>query len=245
MSDLPPIRDSNALFLDFDGTLADIAPQPDAVRMAPELVATLAALSARLDGALAIVSGRPVSDLDRFLAPLRPPLAAEHGAVLRFADGSVVRRPPPDLRHVQQVAGALASEHPGLLFERKSAAIALHYRGAPHLGTLCLDMLAHAVAADPDLAILHGKYVVEVKPAAVDKGKAIASLMADEPFGGRLPLFAGDDVTDEAGFACVQAMGGSGIKVGDGETLAMHRCGAPDDVREWLESALSERLAVR
>lgn len=234
MPTLPPIHDATALFLDFDGTLAEIAPRPDAVRTAPELATILAALSARLGGALAIVSGRPVADLDRFLAPLRPALAAEHGAVLRFTDGSTQRCEPPDLHEAVLAGRTLVARHEGLVLEEKSAAVALHYRGAPRLAGLCRDTFAAIVARDSGLDLLHGKCLVEVKRAGVDKGGAIASLMAREPFAERQPIFAGDDVTDEAGFARVRTMGGYGIKVGDGATLATHTCESPEALRRWL-----------
>ncbi|MCL4182567.1 MAG: trehalose-phosphatase [Burkholderiaceae bacterium] len=236
MPTLPPIHAATALFLDFDGTLAEIAPRPDAVRTAPELATILGALNTRLGGALAIVSGRPVVDLDHFLAPLRPALAAEHGAVLRFADGSMQRCEPPDLREAVLAARTLAARHEGLVLEEKSAAVALHYRGAPRLAGLCHDTFAAVVARHSGLDLLHGKCLVEIKPAGVNKGGAIAALMAREPFAERQPIFAGDDVTDEAGFARVQAMGGYGIKVGDGATLAMHTCESPEALRRWLDA---------
>ena len=242
---LPPIRESSALFLDFDGTLAELAPTPDAVRTAPGLVESLAALNASLGGALAIVSGRPVADLDRFLAPLRLALAAEHGAVLRLADGRTQRAAPPDLRDSAQAGAELARLHPGLVLERKSMSVALHYRGAPQWAQSCIDALAATVENRPDLELLHGKCVVEVRCAGVDKGRAIAALMASEPFSGRLPIFAGDDVTDEAGFAVVQEAGGVAIKVGDGATVARHVCASPEALRGWLASAAADAAAAR
>lgn len=234
---LPTIRESSALFLDFDGTLAELAPRPDAVRTAPGLVDSLAALNAVLGGAMAIVSGRPVDDLDRFLAPLRPALAAEHGAVLRLADGRVERAASPELREITQAAVKLAHACPGVVVERKATSIALHFRDAPELGQACVDTLKAAIAHRPELELLHGKCLVEVRRAGIDKGRAIASLMSSEPFTGRQPIFAGDDVTDEAGFAYVQAAGGLAIKVGDGESLARHRCASPESLRHWLAAA--------
>ncbi|MBX3591911.1 MAG: trehalose-phosphatase [Burkholderiaceae bacterium] len=242
---LPPIRESSALFLDFDGTLAELAPSPDAVRTAPGLVESLASLSASLGGALAIVSGRPVADLDRFLAPLRLALAAEHGAVLRWADGRMHCAAPPDLRDAVQAADKLSRAHPGVILEHKSMSVALHYRGAPQLEQTCIDALAATVERRPDLELLRGKCVVEVRRAGVDKGRAIAALMASEPFRGRLPIFAGDDVTDEAGFAVVQEAGGVAIKVGDGSTLARHACASPEALRDWLASAASGADSAR
>lgn len=234
---LPSIHESSALFLDFDGTLAEIAPTPDAVRTAPGLVDNLAALSGALGGALAIVSGRSVADLDRLLAPLRPALAAEHGAVVRLADGRLQCSEAPDLGEALRAATQLAHAHPRLFLERKTRSVALHFRGAPELAQTCAQALAAAIEDRPELELLHGKCLVEVRRAGVDKGRAIAALMASAPFSGRQPFFAGDDVTDEAGFAFVQASDGVAIKVGDGETIARHGCESPEALRNWLASS--------
>jgi trehalose 6-phosphate phosphatase len=237
MPALPRIAPDTALFLDFDGTLTELAPRPDAVRIAPDLVATLQTLRERLEGALAVVTGRQLHEIDGFLRPLSPALAAEHGALLRFPDGHQQAATALDLREVVDAARALVALHPALLVEEKSVAVALHYRAAPALGPLCLDTIERAVSAVPGLQVLHGKCVVEVKPAGVDKGRAIAALMARAPFSGRQPVFVGDDVTDEAGFSRVLEMGGIAIKVGDGATIATHRCESPASVRAWLRAA--------
>lgn len=242
---LPSLSDTDALFLDFDGTLAELAPTPDAVRTADGLVDSLAALAATLGGALAIVSGRPVEDLDRFLAPLRPALAAEHGAVLRQADGRLLCAQPLDLRAVVRAASALAEAHAGVALERKTTSVALHYRAAPRHAQRCIDAMSAAIAGRAELELLHGKCVVEVRRAGIDKGRAIAALMASAPFAGRRPVFAGDDVTDEAGFAFVQGAGGVAIKVGDGDTQARHLCGSPQALRAWLAASAALLAAGR
>ena len=235
---------STALFLDFDGTLADLAAQPEAVRVADDLVPLLRQLFIDLDGALAIVSGRRLSDLDDFLRPLKLPSAAEHGAQRRLADGQVHSIAPPDLQYAIKAAVALAIQHPRLRVEIKNAAVALHYRQAPELQSLCRQVMTDAVAASSDVELLSGKYVFEFKPARVSKGTAIAAFMREAPFAGRVPLFAGDDVTDEAGFAAVQSLGGAGIKVGDGETLAHYRCASPAAFRQWLQEACLQLASI-
>ena len=235
---------STALFLDFDGTLADLAPQPELVRLADDLVPLLRLLFGHVGGALAIVSGRRLSDLDEFLRPLELPSAAEHGAQRRLADGQQVSIAPPDLQHAVKAAGALAMQHPRLRLEIKNAAVALHYRHAPELQSLCLQVMTEAVAASSDVELLRGKYVFEIKPAGVSKGTAISAFMQAAPFAGRVPLFAGDDVTDEAGFAAVQSLGGAGIKVGDGETLAHYRCASPAAFRQWLQEACLQLASI-
>lgn len=236
MQTLPPITHGSALFLDFDGTLADLAPQPEAVRVAAGLVSSLAILFEQLDGALAIVSGRRLGDIDHFLAPLQLPAAGEHGSQQRHADGRISALTAPDLEPARSAAQQLAQSHTGLLVEQKVAAVALHYRHAPQLEPLCREVLGEVVRRHPSLDLLHGKCVLEVKPSGVDKGRAIEAFMAEAPFHGRLPLFAGDDVTDEAGFAAVQRMRGHGLKVGPGPSLAAHRCASPQALRDWLHA---------
>lgn len=234
-SQLLPGRDA-VLFLDFDGTLVDIAATPEAVELPHGLVPLLAELQTLLGGALALVSGRQIDTLDHFLAPLRLPSAGEHGAQRRDAQGRVHEQAPPDLRAVLAAANALAARHAGLQVERKQAAIALHYRQAPHLEALCRDALADAVDSDPSVELLHGKCVVEIKPAGANKGLAIGAFLREAPFTGRRPFFAGDDTTDESGFAVVQAHGGLGLKVGAGATQARGRLASPQGVLGWLRA---------
>ena len=236
---LPVITARTALFLDFDGTLVDIAPRPDQVVVPGDLVGLLRSLGAQLGGALAIVSGRKMTDLDAFLAPLRLTTAAEHGAAQRLPGGELLQVPPPPLQHVVRVAEALSAAHAGLCLEVKSAAVALHYRQAPQLESLCLDTLAEAIKLTPGVEMLQGKCVLEIKPAGVSKGSAIQAFMALPPFAGRQPVFAGDDTTDEAGFAAVLAIGGQGIKIGEGHSLARYRCDSPAQLRLWLHDALA------
>ena len=230
------ITRQSALLLDFDGTLVDIASQPDLIVIPEGLADLLANLSHKLGGALAIVSGRGLEDLDRYLAPLALPTAAEHGAVQRDAGGNITTAAVPYLYDIERVALALASEHAGLRVEIKSAAIALHYRHAPHLEALCLVAMAEAVKRTPGVELIQGKFVFEVKPAGVSKGSAIQTFMAQAGFAGRPAIFAGDDTTDESGFPVVQAMGGHGIKVGAGSTLADFRCTSPNALRHWLQN---------
>lgn len=234
---LPLIAPQTALFLDFDGTLVDLAPQPEAVQVPTNLVTTLQRLGAQLDGALAIVSGRRLTDLDQFLTPLRLPAAAEHGAQRRMASGELIQLPPSGLDEVIGRVKVLAQRHNGLRVEIKSAGVALHYRHAPGLAAECLKTMREVASAAADLELLHGKYVLEIKLAGISKGIAIAAFMTERPFAGRLPLFAGDDVTDETGFAAVQQLGGWGIKVGVGTTRALYRCPSAAALRQWLQHA--------
>lgn len=240
---LAQLNEATALFLDFDGTLVDIAEQPELVRIPEDLTYIVQQLVIGLQGALAIVSGRTLEDLDRFMAPLVLPLAAEHGAAQRFADGRVVRFAAPDLRAVAGKALTLTAIHAGLKVEVKSAAVALHYRHAPELELLCVTAMTEAVQMTPGVELIKGKCVVEVKAAGVNKGTAVATFMLQPMFAGRVPVFAGDDTTDESAFAVVQAMGGAGIKVGPGDSLARLRCASPDALRRWLQSGIQKSPA--
>ena len=189
---------------------------------------------------MAIVTGRQIVEIDQFLAPLHLPIAGEHGARRRNAAGLLFAVNTPDLRPITAAAQQLADQHLGLRVERKEAAIALHYRHAPALEALCRDTLRAAVQQVPGVVLLHGKCVFEAKPAAVDKGRAITAFMQEAPFAGRMPVFAGDDVTAEAGFAAVAELRGHGIKVGAGPSFATHRCDTPATLLAWLETALAQ-----
>lgn len=233
----PPLGRDSALFLDFDGTLVGLAPTPEAIEIPPALVSLLSDLRDQLGGALAVVSGRQIDSIDRFLAPLRLPAAGEHGVQRRDAKGHMQEQRPPDLASILDVANELARVHEGLLVERKHAAIALHYRLAPQLEAVCRDAMSRAIAHDPQIELMHGKFVFEVKPAGINKGIAINAFMEEAPFTGRTPVFLGDDTTDESGFAVVQPRGGVGVKVGSGPSLALHRLESPRAVYEWLAQA--------
>lgn len=226
---------SNALFLDFDGTLIDLAPQPEAIVVPAGLVSTLRILSDYLDGALALISGRPIEQIDRFLQPLHLPVAGVHGAERRSGGGDVTLLATHPLQRVEQAAAALVARHPGLRMERKRGSLALHYRLAPELEPLCLQAMEEAVAASAGLTLLRGKMVVEAKPHCATKGRAIEAFLQEAPFAGRTPVFVGDDFTDETGFATVQRLHGVGIKVGEGATVARHRLDSPASLREQLQ----------
>jgi trehalose 6-phosphate phosphatase len=223
MSTLPRLlTERSALFLDFDGTLADLAQRPDSVVVPLDLARLLDRLHERLNGALALVTGRARHDIEPMLSPWRWPAAFEHGSLRETAHGHFEQVEPLGLAMALQAAREMAARHEGLLVEHKRTSMALHFRLAPALEALCVATLASAIADDPELQLLRGKAVVEVKSIHVSKGKAIEAFMQEAPFAGREPVFAGDDVTDEAGFEVVQRLGGTGIKVGDGPTCARH-----------------------
>jgi trehalose 6-phosphate phosphatase len=232
---------STALFLDFDGTLVDIAEQPHEVAVPQGLVQTLGLLNDYLGGAVAVISGRPIAQIDDYLRPLRLPAAGVHGAERRSASGVMTLLAAPVLDVVEQAARALASEHSGLLVESKRGSLALHYRQAPELEALALATMQAAVQESPGVTLLQGKMVVEAKPSGATKGGAIEAFLHEPPFAGRTPLFVGDDITDEVGFASVQRLGGLGVKVGEGPTVAWQRIATPEQFRQELHDAATAR----
>ena len=230
---------SCALFLDFDGTLVDLAERPEDVVVPPMLVSTLRDLHAYLGGAVAVISGRPMAQIDAFLAPLQLPLAGVHGAERRAADGTQSLQAAHPLDEVQRAAERLAHQHPALRVELKRGSLALHYRQAPELESLVLDTMREAVENSPGLTLLRGKMVAEAKPGGASKGVAIDAFMHEAPFAGRQPVFFGDDFTDEVGFTVVQRLGGMGVKIGMGPSAAWHRVESPAALRAELAQAVS------
>jgi trehalose 6-phosphate phosphatase len=234
---LPHLAADAAFFIDFDGTLVAIAARPDLVRVEPGVIALLSRLVGRFQGAVAVVTGRPLAAVDALLAPLKLPIAAEHGSVRRDAAG-VVHGNSESAASIARVAARLEpliEAHPGLLLERKTASIALHYRQRPELGAMCAEAVRAAIADIAELSVLPGKMVYEVRPHGADKGTAVEAFLGEAPFAGRVPVYIGDDLTDEHAFAVVNALGGVTIKVGDGETLATYRT-AREDFLAWCSA---------
>jgi len=232
---------SCALFLDFDGSLVDLAPQPEAVIVPSGLVGTLGAINTYLGGALALISGRPIDQIDAFLHPLKLPAAGVHGAERRSADGTMTLLSTHPLQRVEETATALAAQYPALRVENKRGSVALHYRQAPELERLCLEAMQSAVEESPGLTLLRGKMVAEAKPGGASKGHAIEAFLREAPFAGRTPVFVGDDFTDEVGFQAVQRLHGLGVKVGDGATVAWQRLASPAALRYQLQAAVAAK----
>jgi trehalose 6-phosphate phosphatase len=234
----------SALFLDYDGTLVGIAPTPAEARADDALLELLARLQERLGGALAIVSGRGVDDLDRMLAPLRLTVAGLHGLEVRPRDAGPPAEMAGDamLTPARAALAGFAARFPGTLVEDKRLSLALHYRLAPEAAHAA-ELLAERLAAESAgaLRLQRGKMVVELLPAGRDKGRAIGDLLLLADFSGRLPVFVGDDVTDEAGFRLVNDLGGVTVRVGTAEaaTNARHRLADIAALRRWLRAALA------
>lgn len=252
MGSLPPLPqpgDRWAFFLDVDGTLVAIAETPEAVRVEPALPPLLQRLAGANDGALALVSGRSLASIDALFAPLRLPAAGLHGWERRRGDGTLAPASEPTaiLAPLRPVLLAFAATRPGLLVEDKGGSLALHYRLAPHYAAIVCQRAREIAAAEPQLRLIEGRKVVEFVPCGSDKGAAIADFLAEPPFAGRVPVYAGDDTTDEDGFAAVNRLGGLSIKVANPEarggrgTHARHRLPSISALHAWL-GALAERL---
>jgi trehalose 6-phosphate phosphatase len=234
---MPPFEPRCAFFLDLDGTLVDIADTPEAVDPGPAEIDLLKRLAAATGGALAVISGRSLARIDELLAPLVLPAAGQHGAERRDAKGKRHRHrfPAEVLQRAAVPVREFAARNEGLVFEDKGASVALHYRLAPELAAAAEAVVrAAAEAARGAAEVQVGKMVFELKPAGVDKGRAIEEFMQDAPFAGRVPVFLGDDVTDEFGFRVVNRIEGHSIKVGPGPTDARYRVGNPAGAKAWL-----------
>lgn len=228
-----------AYFLDIDGTLVDFADAPTRVRLDQALPGLVETLYQSSGGAVALITGRSLDSIDR-LFPLRQlPAAGQHGLERRTAHGQITRHAGPvrALDGARRVLAGVVARHPGLLVEDKELSIALHYRRAPQLASYAHRVMRLLrVALGDQYCLQRGKRVVELAPAGRDKGAAIASFMLEPPFVGRTPLFIGDDVTDEYGFAMVNQLGGYAIKVGPGRTKARWRLPNVAAVLAWLTS---------
>jgi trehalose 6-phosphate phosphatase len=244
-----PHFDECALLLDIDGTLLDLAPTPREVWVPPDLARTLPRLLARVSGALALVSGRSLNDIDLIFAPLQLPAVGGHGAEMRLSPESeaVSSHAPPMDQELKRRLAALAKLSPGILLEDKGYSLALHYRLAPHAEKAIYQAVS-AIRADlpnAPIEVLPGKSVCEVKHSGFTKATGVLELMKHPPFKGRRPVFIGDDVTDETVFAIMPALNGLAFSVGRRAHGVAGHFDEPRDVRAWLASLLGdERSAV-
>jgi trehalose 6-phosphate phosphatase len=232
-----------ALFLDLDGTLTDIAARPDAVAIDTGLPPLLARLARAMGGALAVVSGRHPDDIDRLLAPCRLPVAGLHGLMRRDGAGHVITIAVDGdlLGRARTALGAFAEANPGIILEDKGPAIALHYRQAPWCEAAARAVVSAVVAALAGrVQVQEGKMVLEIRATGADKGAAVEAFMTEAPFRGRIPVYIGDDLTDEDGFAAVNRLGGRSIKVGTGASAADWRVPSVAALRDWLEALARE-----
>jgi trehalose 6-phosphate phosphatase len=231
--------DSCSILLDIDGTLLDLARTPREVWVPPGLAATLQALRDRTNGALALVSGRSLNDIDLIFALDRFPAVGGHGAEMRLStDGEAVATHAPPLdQELKRRLAAIARLSPGILLEDKGYSLALHYRLAPHAEKAIYEAVSLIRADLPNapIEVLPGKCVCEIKQAGFDKASGVRELMSHAPFRNRRPIFIGDDVTDESVFAIVPGLGGLAFSVGRHASGVAGHFDTPSDVRAWLK----------
>ncbi|MBB3033967.1 trehalose-phosphatase [Alteriqipengyuania lutimaris] len=229
--------DRPSLFLDFDGTLVDLAETPDGITVPDYLEAAIMRLAERLDGRLAIVTGRYVADLRKHLPQCSVVISGSHGAEIESPEGSPVsgKEPPRVDEALLAEARAFAQRHERLFLEEKELGLGFHYRACPDKGE-DVKAFAQDLARRHDLFFRDGKMIAELSTTDDNKGDGVRAIMEQTPFKGGTPIFVGDDVTDEDGFAAVDAMGGYAIVVGDREeTKARFRLFGVRAVHQWLE----------
>ena len=236
----PPLSllDGAALFLDFDGTLVELAETPDSIRVPGALRPLLERLARKLGGRLAIVSGRAIADLDLYVGTGGLCVSGSHGLELRTPDGLMTApQPVASLGEARAEIAAFAIGREGLLVEEKPASVALHYRRAPEREGEVADFMA-ALAERTGLAVQAGKMVAELRPPGPNKGDALRLLMAEPPFRGARPVVVGDDITDEDAFEAAASLGGAGVLVGPPRaTAAQWRLDDVTAVSRWLREA--------
>src|SRR5665213_1365007 len=241
--------DQCALLLDIDGTLLDLAPTPREVWVPPSLAKILNRLLTRSAGALALVSGRPLNDIDLIFAPEQFPAVGGHGAEMRISTDSeaVATHAPPMDKELKRRLAAIAKLSPGILLEDKGYSLALHYRLAPHAEKAIYEAVSLIRADLPNapIEVLPGKSVCEIKHSGFNKASGVLELMTHSPFHGRLPFFIGDDVTDETVFAIMPDLGGLAYSVGRRAQGVTDHFDEPRDVREWLMRLAAVPSAAR
>src|SRR3984893_15166549 len=245
---LAPHLNETAILLDIDGTLLDLAPTPREVWVPPGLAKTLNGLLQRTSGALALVSGRSLNDIDLIFAPDRFPGVGGHGAEMRLSTDSeaVATHAPPMDKELKGRLAAIARLSPGILLEDKGYSLALHYRLAPHAEKAIYEAVSLIRADLPNapIEVLPGKCVCEIKQSGFTKASGVRELMTREPFRGRRPIFIGDDVTDESVFAIMPDLGGLAFSVGRRAKGVAGHFDAPVDVREFLARLLDDESAT-
>ena len=243
---IPQFAPGWCFFLDLDGTLIDIAERPKAVNIDAALRDLLRQLIELTGGAVALVSGRSIADIDRLFLPMRMPVAGQHGLERRDILGNihVLKCETEPLHYAAQGLEKLVAQYPKLELEKKGMTLAMHFRRAPDLAATVAAIMHRILGTlGSGFELLNGKMLLEVKPKGKDKGIAIAEFMQEEPFKSRVPVYIGDDTTDESGFAVVNEMGGHTVKVGDGVTGAQWRLGDATAVRAWLMAFVDHCLS--
>jgi len=244
----PAPRPDWAYFFDIDGTLVDLSDSPIGASLDADRRELIEELYRAAAGAVALISGRSIADIDRLASDLRLPAAGQHGIERRDAAGQMSRHafPAQELDWVRRELAAAVAPHPGLVLEDKGMSLALHYRRAPRLGGFAHRLMRSlATRVGAQYCVQTGKRIVEMKPAGKDKGVAVQEFMQEEPFRGRIPVFVGDDSTDEYGFATVNRLHGHSVKVGPGRTAARWRLRDVRAVQAWLQQGRATAAVAR
>lgn len=224
-----------AFFLDFDGTLIDLAATPDGIVVPDELIPALNDLHSMLDGRVAIITGRSDSDVARYLVKFRGPVYASHGGCLHWNGmRENIAAVPDNLQDLTDHARQFASQHPPSVLEEKSMGFAIHYRAKPDLETTVREYVDGVAAGNPTLAVQSSKMAFEVKAAEVSKGAALDDAVSRFGWTASTPWMFGDDTTDEVAFQAAQALGGYGVKIGQGESVANYRLRTPADLHDLM-----------
>jgi trehalose 6-phosphate phosphatase len=241
LSPPPPalLRDAS-LFLDFDGTLVELAGTPDSIIVPEDLHSLIEQVAEALDGRLALISGRYIADLERHLDLEGRAVAGSHGLEVRFADGTTVPvAVPTSLPQALAEVQRFAAEIPGLFVEPKAMGVTVHYRQVPEAEDAVVEHMEE-LARETGLHLQHGKMMVELRAPGADKGDAVRAFMREPPFAGTRPLFVGDDLTDEDAFETAAELGGAGILVGEArQSHASWRLDGVEAVRDWLQRGIA------
>ncbi len=241
---VPRLPPGSGFFLDIDGTLLDIVERPQLVQIDDGLVGLLSELRDVAGGALALISGRSIAEIDRLFGSGDFCVAGQHGAERRGIDGRTHRHQVPlaGLRRAQEALRGMVARHPELVLEDKGVNLAVHYRSAPDLGAPVHELVRRlAGELGDDFEVQAGKMVIEIKPSGKDKGTAIAEFLEEAPFRGRFAVFIGDDLSDEFGFELINRVGGCSVKVGEGGSAAQWRLRDASAVRGWLARFTRQR----
>ncbi|MBW3098619.1 trehalose-phosphatase [Pseudohoeflea coraliihabitans] len=234
---------NTAILLDFDGTLVDIAARPDAIRYTPADGRLLSSLMQGFHGAVAVVTGRDLADISYYLGGFAGTVSGGHGAQIR-RDGEIVTQAEFDaerLEHIKNAVTEFAVIDPRVILEEKSTGMVLHFRQNPEVESLVRTFAECLLSGCDDFELQPAKMAFEIKPKNISKAAAIEQILQQPEFAGRVPLYAGDDTTDETAFACVNDMGGLSIKIGAGPTCAQYRAESPAVLKRWLSATLSKR----